>query len=146
SPIIAPIAAPIFREDAVAHIAMERGIRPVSNSIYEFVFHWVEVNVICMTLEVTLIANRVLPISALPQRDLSVSMTWNWCRRLQDLVCETTFDNAPPIGIICVPVRQCHHHVQVIRQDHDCINRERLGASGLPNRAAQGLDVVSEDV
>ena len=130
----------------MAHIAMERGIRPIPNSIYESVFHRIEMNVVRMTLEVTLIANCMLPISTLPQRRLSASMTWNWCRRPQDLVCETAFDDAPSTRVVHVPVGQCHHHVQVIRQDHDCINRKWLGALGLLNRATQGFDVVGEDV
>jgi hypothetical protein len=50
-------------------------MRSTAHSGDNTVPHWIEVNVIDMPLEIPVVANRVLPIAALPERRLPASAT-----------------------------------------------------------------------
>jgi hypothetical protein len=47
-------------------------MRPVANSAHQTVLHRIVVNVINMAREIGIVADRVLPITALPKRKLAI--------------------------------------------------------------------------
>ncbi len=66
--LLAHVTAPIQRINTFADSSMKRRMRPILNTIYQPMFHRIEVQVIEMMFEVTIIANAMLPKSALPDR------------------------------------------------------------------------------
>src|SRR5580704_4738592 len=75
--ILAQIARPILRENSIAHITVEGGVRPVGHPVHQSVLDRIEVNVIDVALKVSVVAYRVFPVSALPQRHLAIFMPRN---------------------------------------------------------------------
>jgi len=76
---IAKIATPICGEQASLNKAVETAVRPVGYARDVTMFHWIEMNVIDMALEICLISDGMLPIASLPNAFLS----------LTDLACGT---------------------------------------------------------
>src|SRR5207302_1355416 len=70
----AHIACPIFRQQALPHIGVERRVGPVAHAGNETVLHRIEVNVVDVTCEILVIANRVLPKASLPKQEIAVRM------------------------------------------------------------------------
>ena len=66
------IARPILRIESLLHHPVERRMRPIPDPSYKPVLYWIDMDVIDMTCEVVFIANRMLPVSALPDAALSL--------------------------------------------------------------------------
>jgi hypothetical protein len=62
----AKIASPVRREYSLFNEAVETAVRPIGYAVDVAVFHRIEMNVIDVSLEIFIIANRVLSVSALP--------------------------------------------------------------------------------
>lgn len=123
---------------------MKRGVRPISNSRDETVLNGIEVNVIHMPLEITLVANSVLPESALPQGHLAI---WKACDRVSrsnNSIGKSTFDERQADRKVRISVRQRHHQVQMIGQHDYRINHEWMLSSRFDDGRPQTGNVVGE--
>ena len=69
---IAKISSPIRGENSLLNEAVEAAVRPIGYAIDVAMFHRVEVDVIDVSLEILIISNRVLPVSALPDSFLTL--------------------------------------------------------------------------
>ena len=76
--ILAQVARPVLRENSIAHITVEGGVRPVGHPVDQSVLDRIEVDVIDVALKVSVVAYCVFPVSALPQRHLAIFMSRNW--------------------------------------------------------------------
>ena len=56
----------MFRQEALRHVAVKAAMRPVGDAGYQSVLHGIVVDVIDMALKIRVVADRVLPIAALP--------------------------------------------------------------------------------
>jgi hypothetical protein len=107
---------------------MKRRVRPVQHTSYVAVLYRIEVNVVDVAFKIGIIANGMLPISPLPKRQFSVWMACDFDPASCNGHGETPFNQAESDGKVCIPRWQCHYDVQVIRQNHDRINGERVFA------------------
>src|SRR5947209_10409474 len=67
-------SAPILRQHAAPHIAMERRMRPVAHPGCQTVLDWIEMDVIDVPRKVRFITDRVLPESSLPESIFSAAV------------------------------------------------------------------------
>ncbi len=77
-----------------------------------------------MSREVVIVADRVLPIAPLPKREFTIAVPSDVCARIEQMGTEISFDAPPPAGKIRVVGRQTKERMQMIRQDHDGIDRK----------------------
>jgi len=105
----------------------------------------IEVNVIDVSLKICLVADRVLPETALPKSQFAISVPRDRRARLDNGVTESTFNQIPTIGKIGITVRQCHDDVEMVGEHYYCIDREGM----LPSRAyhchSQRHDMIRQD-
>jgi len=106
--------------------------------------HRIIVNIVDMPSEIVVVANRVLPISPLPEGKLPVAMTRNRNSGLHDSFGKSAFDQAPSVRIVSVSFRQCHDNVKVVGQHYDRIDCEGVREPDFPYRCAQGFDVLNQ--
>jgi hypothetical protein len=66
------VPAPIGGELSPFYIAMKTAMRPIGRTGNVTVLHGIEMNVIDMSIEITIIADSVLPIATLPDAFLSL--------------------------------------------------------------------------
>jgi hypothetical protein len=118
-------------------------MRPIAHSGYKTMFHGVEVNVIDVPLEISIIADCVFPEATLPKRVFPISVARDRSARLYDGGRESAFDQRPAIGEIGVSVGQRHDDVDMIGQHDDRIGREWVLPPRLHYRRAQSRDVIS---
>jgi hypothetical protein len=52
---------------------MKGGMRPLDRVLNKTVLHWIEVNVVDMRHQIPVVADRVLPVSPLPDSALAVA-------------------------------------------------------------------------
>src|ERR1700730_3231607 len=95
----------------------------------------VEVNVIEVTHEVVLVAERVLPIAPLPNPALAfdAAAVGDWLASRQSMR-KAAFDQAPAGGEIRIAIGQGPDRVQVIREDHGGFDREGMPCPHLAKR------------
>jgi hypothetical protein len=60
------VTAPIRRQEPLRDKAMEAAVWPIARFDHVTVLHGIKMNVIDVALQVSVVANRVLPIAALP--------------------------------------------------------------------------------
>jgi hypothetical protein len=137
-------AAPVLRQQPVTNVVVKRGIRPVAQAGNHAMLYGVERHVIDMSLEIQIVTDRMLPESTLPQRNLSIPATGNLRSRPDDRVRKSAFDEAQSDRIVGIPFRQGHDNVNVVRQDHDRIDHERMRCASLLDGRAERLDVVDQ--
>src|SRR5687768_8354017 len=68
------VSSPVPRQQSCPHIAMKRRIRPVSYARYELVLDRVEMDVVDVPFEISIVTNGVLPEPPLPECSLPISM------------------------------------------------------------------------
>lgn len=95
--IVPNVAAPVFRQNSVPHVAMKRGVRPVAHPRDQTVLHRVEMNVIHVPFEIAFVANGVFPEAALPQRGFAVRAARDKAAGCRNGVGEAAFDSAPAV-------------------------------------------------
>ena len=109
------------------------------------VLHRVVVNVVKMPTIVCLVANGVLPQTALPDASLSLPRT---TRRdalsLSHAAGKTGFDQTPASREISVVFRQLPDTVQMVGQDHYRIKQEWMRLAHMPESAPQVSDVFDQ--
>ena len=104
-------------------------------------------DVVHVALEICIIANGVLPISALPQTSLTFA---EFARRTRsfnrEAAREAALDQVPANGKICISGREGPHCMQVIRQDAYRKGFERMslldGAVDIPEM----IDMPNEEI
>ncbi len=105
---------------------MKRRMRPVTHAGDETMFDGINVDVIDVPLKIPVVADRVLPISPLPQRVFAIRVMRDWHAGFGDGSGEAAFDQLPPGWIVCISLRQGHDDVQMIRQNDDRVDGERM--------------------
>ena len=68
----ADISAPVRRQIPTRDVVFETTVRPIADTPDQPVFHGIEVNVINVAGKIGFVANRMFPISALPQSSLAL--------------------------------------------------------------------------
>jgi hypothetical protein len=145
--IAAAVARPVVGINAERHHAMEGRIGPILDLRDMAVFHRIEVNVVDVTLKVALIAQRMLPKSALPNSPLAFAVP-----ALRDLLMswhaasEHRLDQAPARREIRVAFGQCPYRVQMIGQHDRCFGCERVPSSRIVECATQQFNIVREQL
>jgi len=110
---------------------MEAGPGVIDHSFHQSVFDRIPVNVVEASLEIVFIANRVFPKSLLPNGSLSVfparcrvrCFTASSYRKRPR---EAFFDQPPSQGVILDSIGQRPDCVQVIGQQHECLDRHGM--------------------
>src|SRR5580700_9272354 len=110
----ARISCPVLRQYSLSHIAMKRRMRPIANAGHDAVFHRIVMDVIDMSLEVLLVADRVFPVSSLPKRKFAVRVAPDFDSRSEQAGTEDSLDSPPPPGEIRVSRRQGQNRMKVI--------------------------------
>ena len=108
--------------------------------------NWIEVNIVDMPLEITFVADSVLPESPLPQSHLTVWAACNRTSSLDNCAGKLAFDERPADGKVRISVGQRHDHVQVIGQYNDRIDHKWMLPSRLDYRRSQQGNVLGQDV
>src|SRR5262249_522670 len=83
-------------------------------------------NIIDMSSPVIFISNRVLPVSALPERVFALGVRDEGNTLPDKRESELTLDRFPAPRKVRVTWGQCPYGMQVIGQYNDCLNRKRL--------------------
>ncbi len=60
------IASPVRRQISACDVMLETTVRPITDAPDQPMLHRVEMDIVNVTSEISLVANRVLPIPALP--------------------------------------------------------------------------------
>ncbi|KYG19156.1 hypothetical protein SE92_01865 [Bradyrhizobium sp. AT1] len=81
-------------------------------------------DVVGAALEISVVANCVLPESSLPESELAAMIVRDRCTRSDHSMREYALDAPPSTRVIRVTFRECHDDMQMIGQDNDCIDRE----------------------
>jgi hypothetical protein len=105
-------------------------MRPINDARDMSMFHWIEMDVIDMALQIRVIANRVFPIATLPDALFSFA---SFARRSLPRIKsprKTTLDQAPSSGEIGFSIRQRPNRVKMVGQNAD---RDRLKRAILLN-------------
>ena len=80
-------------------------MRPVSHARDEAMLDGIDVDVIDVSLKISIVADRMLPKSPLPQRELSIRVARNWHAGSRDGIRESAFDELPPGWIVRIALR-----------------------------------------
>lgn len=124
-------AAPVYGVDSGADPAVEARPGPVLGTADVPVFHRIPVDVVKVAFEVVFVPDRVLPelwlpdpppdivLSALRDGDLSSAA-------FKPALGELSLDPLPAAGIVRVTFRHAPDCVEVLRQQHDRANVERV--------------------
>src|SRR5262245_56105143 len=99
-------------------------MRPIRYPRREAVLDRIVVDIVYVPLIVILVANGVLPKSRLPQRILAARVGPH-SESLGGTAREQGLDLAPTARIVSVVRWQRHHDMKMLRQNNDCIDRER---------------------
>ena len=121
-------------------------MRPIAHTVDQAMPDRIEMDVVDVSLKIPIVTDCVLPEATLPQRRFSVPVSRDRCSRFHDAGRETPFDETPTVRVIGVAIREGHHNVQVVRQDHDRIDRERMRVARPSHGRTQGIDVIGQRV
>ena len=107
--------------------------------------HRVEMNIVDMPSEIAFIAQRVLPIAPLPDAALALAAaacgnsltSWQRMRKPR-------FDQSPARREIGVPLGQTPDRMQMIGQDDNCLDAERMIGLRFAKRRTQCADMFGE--
>src|ERR1700733_10465313 len=97
---------------------METAVRPVADPSDIPVLHRIEVDVIDVTLEVSVVADGMLPKPSLPDSGFApLHLAPRPQLRRRQFAGKSAFDSAPACGKIGIAGRQCPNGMQMVRQD-----------------------------
>jgi len=119
-------------------------MRPIAYTVDQAMPDWIEMDVVDVSLKIPIVTNCVFPEPTLPERRFSVPVTRDHCSRFHDAGGETPFDETPAVRVIGVAIREGHHNVHVVRQDHDRIDGERMRVARCSHGGMQGIDVIGQ--
>ena len=139
------IAGPIGGVAAEADHAVKGRIRPIPDARDVAVPDRVEMDVIGVAPKIGFVAQRVLPITALPDAALAFARP---ARRdlvvTRQIAAKTRLYELPAGGEISVAHRQSPDRMNVVRQYDDGVDRERMVPSCRAERRAQRFDMIGE--
>jgi hypothetical protein len=144
--ILAGISCPIVWQQALSDVPMKRRIGPIAHTLCQSMFDWIEVNVIDMPRKVAVIADRVLPKSPLPKREIAIWPALHIKASLNQCVAEMPLDPPPPARKICVIRWQREDGAQMIRENHDSVDRKWPCAASRAECRTQRAYVVHKSV
>ena len=139
--MIAGIAGPIHRIGTEAHPAAKRGKWPVPHADCMAVPDRIEVDVIEVPRKIVLVAQRMLPISPLPNPALGFG--GNPFASGQSMR-KAAFDQAPAGGEIRIAMGQGPNRVEVFRHDHGSFDREGMSCPHLAKHRPQQVNMVRQ--
>jgi hypothetical protein len=119
-------------------------MRPIADARHQAVLHRIEMDIVEVPREILLVADRVLPKPSLPEPVLAFAIAFDRDSASHDLAGEVALDPPPSAGKVEVVRRQSEDCVEVVRQDHDSIDREGAFARGHADGGAKLLDVIDE--
>jgi len=123
---------------------VEGRVRPIRNAFDQPVFYRVEMNILDVAGEVSLVAYRVLPIALLPKRVFAACFAWSWRTCGRDGNCKTVVDMPPPFGKAVVTLRQSQDRVKMVGENDDCLDFERGFRARVTHRRLQRGDVIDQ--
>ena len=108
-------------------------------------FDGIEMNVFDVPREVLIVADGVLPEPPLPQCVFPIWMAFDGNAFGNELPGKATFDLTPTAGEIRVVRRQGEERMQVIGQDYNRVDIERIFSSRRAKRCAKRRDMIDKD-
>src|SRR5580704_7290758 len=124
---------------------MDTAVRPVADPSDISMLHRIEVDVIDVTLEVSVIAYCMLPKPSLPDtRFAPLHLAPRPQLRRRQLAGESAFDLAPAWGKIGIVGRQCPNGMEMVRQDADSVRFERQARLDRTINPPQEFDMFDE--
>ena len=122
-------------------------MRPIPDPRYARVFNRIPMDIIDMLPEVSVIPNQVLPITALPDAPLApFYATARSTFTGRDAAGKPRLDQGPARFVIRIPLGKSPDAVQVIGQNHNCVDFERVGVLYLSECVPQQIDTVHQEV
>jgi hypothetical protein len=144
---LAAAAHPSRRVHAAGHTATKRGMRPLRRVRDQTVLHRVEMNVIHMRREVPVVADRVLPVSPLPDTAFAPARHDRRSRLADAYGFRKPFlDRAPTAGEIGIALRQGPQAVHMIGKHDPGVDVEWRAGADLPNHIPQRVDLCDQQV
>ena len=125
---------------------MKRRIWPVANPTHVSMFDRIEMNVVSMPRKILFIAQSMLPIAPLPNAAFALFRAARGPALVgRQTARERRLDQPPPQRKISVAFRQRPDRMQMVRQDDDGFDVERMAPSNIAERLAQKVDVIDEN-
>jgi hypothetical protein len=136
------VAAPIDRIVPEPSPTMKARPRPMARLGDQFVTHRVVMDIVGMSLQIDLVANRMLPKASLPDAPPSLAPDRIATRlfqaaKLKPVAREFSLEPTPAIRIRAIAGRQGPQAMQMIRQLRDRQHRHRLAQDATSKNAAQ---------
>lgn len=130
---------PLPAQNPFCHIRMKTGMLPCNRRVHAPVLHGIVMDVIHMAVEIRIVPDSVLPIPPLPDGSFILSHPG---RRIFDANVGVAprkigFDQADTFRVIVVANRQRHEKVQVLRQNDNGLQHERMALIDAPESAPQ---------
>ncbi len=123
---------------------MKGRIRPISHPRDQPMPNRIKMHVFDMPSEIVPVTYRVLPISPLPKRVFTAPISNKRNTRRNNRAGKTTLYPPPTVRIVHIILRQRNHGVQMLRQHHNSIDRERRGLFRDPKRRSQSVDMIHQ--
>jgi hypothetical protein len=143
--VVAVVACPIHWIRAAPHHSREGRIRPVFHAPYVSMLDRVEMYVIDVPLEILLVAQRMFPVSSLPNTALASGGAARRNRFASGQGAgECRFDQAPAHGKIGVAFRQSPNRMKMLRQHHNRIEYKSVTLPHITECGTQFADMADE--
>ena len=107
-------------------------------------FDRIEMDVIDVPSEVVLVANGVLPETALPQCKLAAPVAPDGAFGSEHAVAEQRLDQSPSARVVGIVWRECQYGMEVIRKHHNRVDAERALMPRSPKGAPQHAHVIDK--
>lgn len=122
-------------------------MRPVARTRHVTVLHRIDVDVVDVIGQITIIADRVLPITALPDAAFASRLPRGVDKFVfRDGSRKSGFDRTPASGVVRVTLRQHPNRVHVVRQHHSRDDFKRPFSARRSHRIAQRINVTDQQV
>ena len=145
--IMLEASGPIVRINTFRNASMEGREGPFLHSLHQPMFHRIDVHIVHVSGKISVIADHVFPIPALPDPALPASSVAGGTRfGKRKSSGEGALDQSPARGVIAVSGREFDHAVQVVWQYHPPMDDERVSASHDPYSLAQPIDMAHQQV
>src|SRR5262249_42228881 len=99
------VPSPIGWKHALRHVTMKAAVGPVRNAADVSVLHRIEVSVINMPLEIRVVTDCMLPVSALPNSFFALDNLARRSRPCVETARETALDQIPACREVSIPGR-----------------------------------------
>src|SRR5580704_7412981 len=143
--IVGRIARPIEWVYAEPDHAMKRRIWPVGDPAHIPMFHRIEMDIVGMPREILFIAQSMLPIAPLQNAAFALLRAARGPALAgRQAAREHRLDQPPPQRKISVAFRQRPDRMQMVRQDDDGFDVERMAPPNMAECLAQQVDVIDE--